>query len=1770
MESSILKKAGKFLREQGKNSKWRKVLTVLGAIVVFVTAYILLMPAVALEHKSVCGLEEHTHTEECYGQVAVCGKVGVGDESEEPVTLEFACTFPEELHVHTRECYDGEDNLICGYADYAVHEHTQGCYEDGRLVCPLEEIEEHEHTESCYRVNDSGYICGQEETEAHTHTDACYTEHRELICEEEEREGHTHTDDCYTEEWVTICGLEDDPEHVHDEYSCYEVKKTLTCQEEESEGHQHGDSCYHVESELTCGKEENLSGHKHTESCRGVVKELVCGKDEVILHEHTVEDGCYEAVMDSDGKQMQDENGELLWRLVCDKLEVLEHVHDDGCYQEHVHTEECFAEDLICGKEEHVHTEECFEGTVYCGLDAHTHTEECYEVNEAGERVLACGLEEHEHSFACYIGPEVSEEDRERILYVAQMIDELPSYEEIGMELAAYEEAGDNEGYEEYYRETAFRAGTVYLYYEDLDDLQQYVVNAPKLMELSWSWEATTMALTGDAGQWTVHGINSMANAVGETQRCVLLHGDNKTVLNVGKGNFTYWTGCVVRKDEKENYVVDRILPKNIVKGGEIIPVDGCIIFFYEQVPNCKEGDFVEFSLPKPFKELKETTNVNGIGTISIGDTLISPKEPKDNQVPTVSDRASTAGLININLYDYGTNINDLYKSDHRYPGFQDDGGTKTIDLNSGSLWGAKGSYNFGGNIVTDLNTGFSLTNQGGLINATTGGANSPLSGLNGSESPMNPNLGEDGYPELKEGGISLGYLFSNSAYATRKNRDGLDGLFRYNETTGEYSFDSRSNFAQFDAASNQFIVYDALLSPNYMMYPFGNFLPFSKINTEATKASEIDRDYFRIIAATAAKKAEETTDGNLKTAYETLSRNLEAFVVQMDAKCGSKDWGGIEAVNAYFATSGIPRTFTKEELAKIYSVDYDEAKNYFFGMSMEMDFSQPVNGLTGLTNNIPMEFNFSGDDDVWIYIDDMLYLNLSGIHRHVGGKIDFVNGKIYYYDLTVEAGDTATSPSLDPDTFEQVIRRSMQAAGKTEAEIVAALDATLKKENGVYTTFKDNSAHNFKFYYMERGAGSGVCKMNFNFPLLEKNALALGKSLSVDNGEVEDLLGNPDFLFQVLAADSNNQKPGENELEELFIKEGMAYDVYRPHCGMDTSGEHRHSADCYVQCGMTVSDEHQHSGKCYGNNPARRGITGEGGIITLKKDECAVFPELSVISGGYYIRELFDSSSIDQYANVQAGGSSTTDRNNIHVGDKTFAGKETGIYHMLNGSTFFAFDNTVETTKLGRLKITKELVVGDADAGVGEETFRIEVQLSGTKLPVGASYTVTNTDGTEETRTVEEEGIILLKGGETALIEKILAGTEYTIQEEPASTEGYQVDYTPPTMGTKVAGDEAHYGKSYVKGIVSIYDEDETKISTTITNTTKGTGLEIPVHKVLSNPDGNSHAYRFQLVELDGIQGNAVEGGRKEEVSLVFEKGTADTALEQEEKFAPILYLTKNLKDGETATYYYQITELAEETETEEDPTVRYDETAYTVEVQVTRKNEAVTVNKVLIHKEGVEPTEVTLTPEENGVVTFAGDKSPLTFKNTLLHDLTVRKLASGGNSSEATFKFDIELTGSNETVIVDGTYPYEIERLNDDLETEIQTGEVTFQGGKASIELHSKDTLTIKGLPYGVSWKVVETTIDGYYVGHITGEDPILAVDDRKQDEKEGAEASGELTETTDSVTFINRTTYELPESGGPGTNLYTMAGISLLLMAGLMYRKKIRERRAGSSRN
>lgn len=92
-----------------RRRRWQTVVTCLAAVVVFCTTYALILPAITLEAETVCGLEEHTHTESCYTQeqLIVCGL----EESEE--------------HTHEADCFQTEARLTCGLEE---HTHTEECY----------------------------------------------------------------------------------------------------------------------------------------------------------------------------------------------------------------------------------------------------------------------------------------------------------------------------------------------------------------------------------------------------------------------------------------------------------------------------------------------------------------------------------------------------------------------------------------------------------------------------------------------------------------------------------------------------------------------------------------------------------------------------------------------------------------------------------------------------------------------------------------------------------------------------------------------------------------------------------------------------------------------------------------------------------------------------------------------------------------------------------------------------------------------------------------------------------------------------------------------------------------------------------------------------------------------------------------------------------------------------------------------------------------------------------------------------------------------------------------------------------------------------------------------------------------------------------------------------------------------------------------------------------------------------------------------------------
>lgn len=199
--------------------------------------------------------------------------------------------------------------------------------------------------------------------------------------------------------------------------------------------------------------------------------------------------------------------------------------------------------------------------------------------------------------------------------------------------------------------------------------------------------------------------------------------------------------------------------------------------------------------------------------------------------------------------------------------------------------------------------------------------------------------LDSEGYPVLASGsGESLKYLFdtSKTSWTGGNYNDGMiaypgvTGLFQQDQN-GYYYYNSNSNYAYYDAASN-----------SMLLYPH---------------------------------------------TYTQTNKNSKLF--------NSKPIGFFP-FHAYESAN-------PDHLW----VNQNQYLNHHIGMSMEIDFEITENRLTERDQHIVYEF--SGDDDLWVFVDDELVLDIGGVHQPLGGKIDFTEGKIYVYNASGTAVTTKT-----------------------------------------------------------------------------------------------------------------------------------------------------------------------------------------------------------------------------------------------------------------------------------------------------------------------------------------------------------------------------------------------------------------------------------------------------------------------------------------------------------------------------------------------------------------------------------------------------------------------------------------------------------------------------------------------------------------------------------------------------------------------------------------
>lgn len=181
------------------------------------------------------------------------------------------------------------------------------------------------------------------------------------------------------------------------------------------------------------------------------------------------------------------------------------------------------------------------------------------------------------------------------------------------------------------------------------------------------------------------------------------------------------------------------------------------------------------------------------------------------------------------------------------------------------------------------------------------------------------------------------------------------------------------------------------------------------------------------------------------------------------------------------------------------------EHNKYSFGMNLGAEFYMPEDGKV---NNQDMMFDFTGDDDVWVFIDGVLVLDLGGIHQALDGSINFSTGEIKY-DKKQSHGDTPAG----------TITQAFKNAGKTWDPVA-------------YKT------HYLSFFYLERGDGGSNCKIKFNLPVKPSKAIDIEKETL---GAIDT---NEKFQFQLFVNDSSTPYQGKYSVYDVSTNRVVQSDV--------------------------------------------------------------------------------------------------------------------------------------------------------------------------------------------------------------------------------------------------------------------------------------------------------------------------------------------------------------------------------------------------------------------------------------------------------------------------------------------------------------------------------------------------------------------------------------------------------------------------------------------------
>lgn len=418
---------------------------------------------------------------------------------------------------------------------------------------------------------------------------------------------------------------------------------------------------------------------------------------------------------------------------------------------------------------------------------------------------------------------------------------------------------------------------------------------------------------------------------------------------------------------------------------------------------------------------------------------------------------------------------------------------------------------------------------------------------------------------------------------------------------------------------------------------------------------------------------------------------------------------------------------------------------NYGFGTQFTIPFTVTETGKN--VDGSEMEFNFTGDDDVWVYIDGALVLDMGGAHNKAEGKINFAK-----QEATIRTG-----------TSNAKLGNSLTVGGRTPAEpngntTVKFENIMVKKSGSEPVTLdkymkKSGTVHELKMYYMERGMWNSNMSISYSFVPLP-SGLTLSKTLDttdVNAGLKNAVQGLDNFDFKI---QTKNLRKGEANYSDV---ENLGYTLYdyddRTFPGQEAKDSTATFSSSYFASDFINTKDKNNSSAFY---------AGTGFQITesIPKDTILQYDENKTSWG------VYDSVTSREAIKNQKGTVATFDMGDANSSEMDVVNR---------------YVNFVNTPKVGSLSVEKKYE-GNAPK---DKTFGFTVKVDLTGGEYYDTYELEYT-GSQKEKT-DENGHFTLKAGEKVTFAGIPAGASYEVVEDAPGADDTWVQDTAKC--TKLTG---------------------------------------------------------------------------------------------------------------------------------------------------------------------------------------------------------------------------------------------------------------------------------------------------------------------------------------------------------------------------------------------